>query len=54
MEPIVMEKKLVIKYDMVKGEFWFENNDDMTYAELLSALEYAKFLIMKDWLRGED
>ncbi|MBB6731895.1 hypothetical protein [Cohnella zeiphila] len=54
MDGIAVEKKLVITYDVVSGVFTVENNDDMAYGEILAALEYTKFLTLKDWLKGEE
>jgi hypothetical protein len=49
-ESVKLTKRLVIEYDIVDGEMRFENEDDMSYGEILAALEYTKMMIMKDWL----
>jgi hypothetical protein len=53
MEGISIKKQLVIEYDVISGNMSFKNEDDMTFAELLSVLEYTKWMIHKDWLENE-
>lgn len=44
-------KTFRIEYDPVKGEIDFENEGEMTYTEVLAALEYVKMMIFKEMLR---
>lgn len=53
MESVKLTKRIVIEYDVLRGDMRFDNEDDMSYAEILAALEYTKFMLMKDWLNDE-
>ena len=41
-----MEKRIVIKYDVVTGEIFVENPDDITDLEFLGLVEMAKQMVM--------
>lgn len=47
-----MEKKIVIKYDVVTRELKVEDNDFTTF-EALGILEAVKAMISTDWLQEE-
>lgn len=44
------KKKLVVELDIVKGDISFINDDEMTYIEIMGALEYVKMLVYRDWM----
>lgn len=53
MNDVSIKKKLVIEYDVITGNMDVINEDDMSFGELLAALEYAKWLLHKDWTEKE-
>ena len=52
-EQAALKKKLVIEIDVVTGNIDCINDDELTYAEILGTLEYAKFMFMKEWADPE-
>lgn len=49
MEQVGIKKKLVIEYDIISGTMDFNNDDEMSFAEILAALEYTKWMVHKNW-----
>jgi hypothetical protein len=47
---IQLKKKLEIEIDVIEGNIDFNNNDELSYIEILGALEYVKMMIVKDWM----
>ena len=52
-EPVALTKKLVIEVDVLTGKMHVTNEDEMTYIEVMGALEYAKMMFYQDWMEGE-
>lgn len=50
MESPTLTKKLVIEVGVVDGKMNVLNEDEMSYIEVLGALEYAKMMFIKDWM----
>jgi hypothetical protein len=44
-----MKKTITITYDVVTAHVELEH-DQMAYGELVGLIEYAKMMIMRDWL----
>lgn len=40
-----MKKQFVIEVDVVEGSVDYQNPDDMTFYEVLGAMEYVKLMI---------
>lgn len=48
-----IKKTLNIELDLITSRVEVINSDDMTYIEIITALEYAKMMMMRDWLETE-
>lgn len=53
MNEVSIKKKLVIEYDIITGTMDVLNEDELSFAEILAALEYAKWMLHKDWMQSE-
>lgn len=53
MDAVSLKKKLVIEVDVISGTMNFINDDEMSFIEILGALEYTKWMVQKDWQEGE-
>ena len=49
MEQATITKKVLITLDIITGEIEIDH-DDMSYYELLGALEAAKMLVVRDFI----
>lgn len=49
MSEVNLKKKIVIEYDIITSNMEVINDDEMSFAEILAALEYAKWMLHKDW-----
>lgn len=49
MEQPNIKKKLVIEIDVVDGGISFQNDDELSYLEILGVLEYTKWMVQNDW-----
>lgn len=47
-----MVNKITIEYDVITGETTV-NWDDMSYAELLGLIEFAKMMVYNNWIEDE-
>jgi len=47
-----LKKRLVIEFDVVNGYVELDNEDEMSYIEILGALEYAKMMLYRDWMES--
>ena len=52
MKAPALKKRLVIEFDVVNGYVELDNEDNMSYIEILGALEYAKMMLIKDWFES--
>lgn len=50
MDQVALKKSFTIELDIVSGEMHFYNPDEIAYLELLGMIEYAKMMVMQDWL----
>lgn len=48
-----VKKTLNIELDLITSKVTVNNSEDMTYIEIMTALEYAKMMMMRDWLETE-
>jgi hypothetical protein len=53
MGAIGIKKKLVVELDIINGTTDVINDDEMSYVEIMGALEYAKMMIIKDWMESQ-
>lgn len=44
-----MEKKLVITMNQIDGSIDYTSDGEVSYAESLGMLEYAKMMIYREW-----
>jgi hypothetical protein len=50
MEQVKVKKTVTIEVDVVSGGIEVMNNDEMSYIEIIGALEYAKMMYYKEWI----
>ncbi|UVI31204.1 hypothetical protein [Paenibacillus spongiae] len=50
MENVSLKKRIVLEVDVVTGRIDFLNEDEMSFPEILGTIEYAKMMVMKDWM----
>lgn len=48
-----LKKILNIELDLITSKVAVNNEQDMTYIEIMTALEYAKMMMMRDWLETD-
>lgn len=46
----MMKKTFTITIDHINGEVDYDNVDDLSFFEVLGAIEYLKMMIHKQWL----
>ncbi len=49
-----MKKQFIIEVDPVEGSVDYKNPDDLTYFEVLGAIEYTKLLVTKHFLEDAE
>lgn len=50
MNPVGLKKTFTIELDVIDGKIHFLNPDELSYIEILGMIEYAKMMVMQDWL----
>jgi hypothetical protein len=54
METTSLVKTFKIEYDPITGTIDYKNDDNLTYAEVLGAIEYVKMMITKAYIEDTD
>lgn len=48
-----MLKGIKISIDVVSGEVFFDNEDELSYFEILGMVEMVKGMLIKQWMEEE-
>ncbi|WP_199614608.1 hypothetical protein [Paenibacillus alkalitolerans] len=49
-----MIKQFIIEVDQIHGTVDYKNPDDLTYFEVLGAIEYTKLIVTKNFLEDTE